>query len=101
VGWDDALRLLEKEGGLLLDVREEEELPALSHPALRRAPLSRMQGAAPACEGDGPIFVCCQTGVRSLSAAERLSEAFPQRMVRSIRGGVRGLGAEAQLFLPK
>ena len=56
-------------GALLLDVRDEDEY-ALGHvPGARNAPLRALRDTAEELDPDTPLYVYCQSGVRSFKAA--------------------------------
>ena len=58
--------------GILLDVREEEELEIEWIPGATAMPLSKFNSGAVADKGIQKIIVICHTGRRSREAAERL-----------------------------
>ena len=58
--------------GILLDVREEEELEIEWIPGATAMPLSKFNPGAVADKGTRKIIVICHTGRRSREAAERL-----------------------------
>lgn len=69
-----------KNDDFLIDVRNLEEKPALSHPHLRHIPLdlilqSEDWGKEPDLPKTGRIVLCCQSGVRASRAACHLYES--------------------------
>ena len=68
----EAARLVENEGAVLLDVREQEERDAGHAPAARHLPMSTISGRAEEIPND-PLIVCvCRSGGRSGAVTEAL-----------------------------
>lgn len=80
---------MNKQGALLLDVREPDEYTAVHAPNAKLIPLgqlgSRLQEIAP--YKDKPIVVMCRSGRRSAKAVELLQEAG-YTQVSNIKGGI-------------
>ena len=83
---DVACRL--EQGGLLIDIREEDEVATgMPEPALRIARgLLELQIAQHAASLDAPLYLLCAGGTRSLLAADAL-QALGYRQVVSVAGG--------------
>ena len=77
-----------QQGGLLIDIREEDEVGAgMPAPALRIARgLLELQIAQHAATLDTPLYLLCAGGTRSLFAADAL-QALGYRQVVSVAGG--------------
>ncbi|RAI97836.1 adenylyltransferase/sulfurtransferase [Chitinophaga skermanii] len=71
----------------IIDVRELHEEPSLGKFPHERVPLQTFLQAFPYV-GDGAVIFVCQSGKRSLQAAELYAASHPHRMVYSLRGGV-------------
>ncbi|RYY61082.1 MAG: hypothetical protein EOO05_07645 [Chitinophagaceae bacterium] len=87
----DQLRtLIDAGSATLIDVREENETPALQGFEYVQIPLSVFPVFAEGIEGD-PVILFCQSGKRSLKAAEMLREVSDgSRRIYSLQGGVMG-----------
>jgi adenylyltransferase/sulfurtransferase len=89
-------------GHLFVDIREPHELPRLdsfcSSLGLEwmELPLSSLESNISCLMGKNVLFVC-QSGLRSLMAADMLMKASPGASVFSLKGGVHGL-AEKNLI---
>lgn len=73
----------------LVDVRDREELPRLERTGLLEIPLSQLSDAAKKLEDSGGIYLFCQSGMRSQTAALQLKGIFPDKKIYSIRGGIK------------
>ncbi|NNN01813.1 MAG: rhodanese-like domain-containing protein [Acidimicrobiaceae bacterium] len=76
------------DGALVLDVREPFEYVGGHVPGARLVPLSTLSTAASELPTGRPIYVICQSGNRSRSAAQEL--ARHGRDARSVSGGTSG-----------
>lgn len=77
----------ETANGLLIDVREPSEFRSGHIRQAVNVPLSRWATEAPGLPKDRPIFVYCQSGMRSKIAAKRLAKAG-HGPIYNLRGGV-------------
>lgn len=68
----DAVNLVEGEGAVLLDVREQEEWDAGHAPAARHVPMSTISGRAADIPTDALIVCVCRSGGRSAAVTEAL-----------------------------
>ncbi|MBN7812755.1 HesA/MoeB/ThiF family protein [Algoriphagus sp. H41] len=73
----------------LVDVRDRDELPRLERAGLLEIPLSQLSTAAKKLEDSGEIYLFCQSGMRSQTAALQLKGIFPDKKIYSIRGGIK------------
>jgi rhodanese-related sulfurtransferase len=89
VGAAEAVRLINRERGILIDVGEPAEY-AQGHPAgARNVPLSGIDGHKDLPTNKGlPLIVCCPTGARSSRAAALLRKAGYEKAV-TLAGGLR------------
>jgi rhodanese-related sulfurtransferase len=79
---------------LVIDVREEHELPRLTGISHRVIPMSTIYPQLRTIESENVILVC-QHGVRSMYAAELLHEELPHlKGIYSLKGGVAKLASE-------
>jgi len=76
-------------GGVqLIDVRSESEFEAYRVEGAKNIPLDQFDAAIPTLDKEKPIFLVCEVGLRSTTAARKLVEAgFSD--VRHIEGGLR------------
>ncbi|HEV2358287.1 MAG TPA: MBL fold metallo-hydrolase [bacterium] len=81
----EALDALES-GALLLDVREPEEYAYGHVPAAVSLPQAELATRLTEVPGDRPVFVICESGMRSLRAAQFLRQMGYDR-VANVRGG--------------
>lgn len=90
VKWREALSTLGEKGvgAVLIDVRELDELPILRNCTHQRIPLSILENSKDKLSNFNPVYLFCQSGVRSLKAVEILQKHFPEKELRSIEGGI-------------
>ena len=94
----EATVLLNREDGIVIDVREASEWMAGHIPHARHMALSQLGGRLAEIDKfkERPIVVCCASGNRSSSACSRLRKAGFQR-VFNLAGGI---GAWSDAGLP-
>ncbi len=90
----DAASRVEKEGALLLDVREDDEWQAGHAPDAHHLPLGRLQAEHRTLPKDRPIIAVCRVGGRSESAAVALRRAGYD--VVNLAGGMHAWAAAGQ-----
>jgi len=73
------------DGALVVDVREPHEYHAGHVPNARHVPLGALAARVADLRGEGPVYVICQSGGRSIMAAELLASHGLE--VRNVRGG--------------
>jgi rhodanese-related sulfurtransferase len=80
---------MNKQGALLLDVREPNEYAEIHAPDAILIPLGQLKTRFPeiAAYKDVPIVVICRSGVRS-AAATQLLQAAGYSLVSNIKGGI-------------
>lgn len=79
---------LQKNNTLIIDVREEGELPVANDFIHQKIPLSLLTQSIPSVEED-TIVLFCQSGKRSREAAKILSVTFGEtKKIYSLRGGI-------------
>lgn len=90
VEWGEALATLGENGNssVLVDVREFNELPMFRNCTHYRIPLSSLENSVGKLSDFNPIYLFCQSGVRSLKAVEILQRHFPDKKLHSIEGGI-------------
>ena len=74
-------------GATVIDVREESETPPLAGVQYIQIPMSVFPVFAAGIEGD-PVILFCQSGIRSIIAAELLAAAYPAKEYYSLKGGI-------------
>ncbi|NCI47690.1 HesA/MoeB/ThiF family protein [Sediminibacterium soli] len=75
---------------MVYDIREPDELPLLSGLAHERIPVSLFADRFPPATKEPAVFIC-QSGKRSLAAAEKYRAVYPGHRVYSLYGGVLAL----------
>lgn len=80
---------MNKQGALLLDVREHNEYAEIHAPDTILIPLGQLKTRLPEISAykDTPIVVICRSGVRSATATKLLQEAG-YSLVSNIKGGI-------------
>lgn len=76
---------------VLIDVREEGEMPELRDVEHLRIPLSILKKQVPLISSD-KVILLCYSGARSLIAGEVMAKAYPDKQFYSLQGGIAGLG---------
>lgn len=90
VGPTQAIQILNREGALLLDVREDKELAETGRiPHARHIPLSRLNERLAELKAgkDKPVVAYCRSGSRSNKAATQLRKAGYEQ-VYNLAGGI-------------
>jgi hydroxyacylglutathione hydrolase len=88
VSWQEAERALEREGGVLLDVRGESEWKEGHAPSAMHVHFGSLPAGMAEMPRDRPVLVYCLGGARSAIAASLLqAEGFTD--VRVVRGGLK------------
>jgi molybdopterin/thiamine biosynthesis adenylyltransferase/rhodanese-related sulfurtransferase len=82
----DALRA--KELMTVIDVREMDEVPLVDEFPVSKIPLSVFAKKVSELSTEDVIIVFCQSGKRSLKAAEIMTEKYPGKKVYSLKGGI-------------
>ena len=100
VGTNEAVRLINREKGVLIDVAEPAEYAAGHATGARNVPLAQLEGAK-ALPGNKalPVLLLCATGARSARAAAQLRKAGYEKAV-AVAGG-NAAWREAQLPMEK
>lgn len=85
----EAVTLINRQKGVLIDVREPAEYAAGHAGGARSVPLSKLDGAADLPKNKSlPLVVLCATGARSARAVAMLKKQGYEN-VRSLNGGLR------------
>lgn len=74
VSIDELDAALQAGAARLLDVREHDEYQAVHVPSAVLVPLGTVPDNVDTFRGDGPTYVICRSGARSMRAAEFLAE---------------------------
>lgn len=82
------------DGALVLDVREPQEYVQGHVPGARLLPLSRLEIELPSLRATRRVFVICESGARSSTAAQRLRRAGVDAV--AVRGGTAAWRADAR-----
>lgn len=89
VGTAEAVRLINRERGVLIDVREPAEFAQGHAAGARNVPLARLEGAKELPSNKTlPLVLLCATGARSGRAAALLRKAGHEKAV-SLAGGMK------------
>lgn len=89
VSTSEAVRLINREKGVLIDVGEPEEYKAAHAAGSRNVPLGRIEGAKEIPSNKGlPLLLMCPTGSRAGRAAAQLRKAGHERAV-AVAGGTK------------
>lgn len=84
----DELEAVLATGARLVDVRESDEFEEFRVPGAIHVPLGNVPEQLDAFDGDGPTYVICLAGGRSMRACEYVAEATG-RYVINVAGGSR------------
>lgn len=91
ISYDVLLQWIAEKELTLIDVRETGELPAVTAFRYEQLPLSTLETQIDKIAGD-TIIVFCQSGKRSLRAAQMMQDTFGNtKKIYSLRGGVLGM----------
>jgi rhodanese-related sulfurtransferase len=100
VGASEAVRLINREKAVLIDVSEPEEFAQGHAPGARNVPLKSLQGAKELPSNKQlPLVLMCSTGARAARAASELRKLGHERAI-ALAGGLRAW-REANLPLEK
>lgn len=88
--WNEAMKLMGQEVAFV-DVREPGELPPLDCTGLVKVPFSELPGQLERFEDSEEVLFFCQGGARSQKAAQLLQQAYPDKKIYTIRGGINAL----------
>ena len=92
IDWQEAITLLAKyPNGILVDVRQPEELPKLKGYIYQSVPLDLIEENHKNWINSELILLFCQSGVRSLKAVKILERHFPGKKIHSISGGIEAI----------
>ncbi len=87
VDWDFALSQLNSDS-ILVDIREDTEMPKLQRAGIIYLPMSRLIQESKSLLASGGIFLFCQSGIRSMKAVTELQIILPGKSIYSIKGGL-------------
>ncbi len=73
---------------VILDVRNEDELPKLIEYPFFSIPLTELKIRLAEIENSNKIIVVCQSGIRSLNAASIIQNKFKTKEIYSLAGGI-------------
>ena len=88
--WNEAMKLMGHDMAFV-DVREPGEMPPLECTGLIKVPFSTLVSQFDRFEDVDQILFFCQSGIRSQKAAQQLKQAYPDKKIFSIRGGINAL----------
>ncbi|WP_143960909.1 HesA/MoeB/ThiF family protein [Litoribacter populi] len=91
ITWETVADLLTEEDNLLLDIREPHEMPKLEKIDHTQIPMSEVEDHLEDFAQKNRILICCQSGVRSVKTAQKLSSILIGKEFFSIKGGVNAL----------
>lgn len=94
ISWKEVRTLMQDfPEALLIDVRGEHEEPLLEGLAFQRIETDQIDASLEKIAQHDTILLFCQSGIRSAKAAKLLQEKFPDKYIRSIKGGVNGIAS--------
>lgn len=85
--------LVEEKPILIVDVRDEEEMPVCKLKGTIHVPLRLVDAAEIPIPESGIVVTLCQSGQRSKIAAEKLMHKYPDKRIVSLRGGMNAMVA--------
>lgn len=89
IDWESVLKMTGKDNPcILVDVREYGEQPEFDECFHLQLPLDELEITPHNLEPYQQIFLFCQSGVRSVKAANILKKQYPDKIIQSIRGGI-------------
>lgn len=93
VSIQDAIRLVNQERGIFLDIRPTDKYREGSIAQARNIPSSELDDKASSLPKGRPVIVVCDVGQQSASAAGKLRKLGFEQAV-SLKGGLRGWGQD-------
>lgn len=90
MSWKEAMGKM-NQNVAFVDIREPGEMPPLECTGLMKIPMSILEQELDRLEDSEQILIFCQSGIRSQKAAMRLAEAYPEKNIFSIKGGISAL----------
>ncbi|TDQ19436.1 adenylyltransferase/sulfurtransferase [Algoriphagus boseongensis] len=90
VSWEEVMGKMNSNIAFV-DVRELDEKPELNCTGLWKIPMSVLSEKQDFLAHSEEILLFCQSGVRSLKAAQTLISVFPDKKISSIKGGMNAL----------
>ncbi len=82
------MKLLDDEGAYLVDVRSTTEYATGHIPGSNNIPLPELMERLAEVRLDAPVYVICQSGVRSAAAVDQLKEQLPLGRYINVIGGM-------------
>ncbi len=101
IEWDEAYSMFAVDPlhSIYIDVREHDEEPFVSQIQCIQIPLSSFDEHEFDLEDKQNVFIFCQHGVRSVSAAILLQQFYPKKKIFSLKGGIMAEGSPIKLRL--
>lgn len=91
---------LQREGALLLDVREPFEVATCAVTGSKHIPMRQIPEALPGLPGDRPLLILCHHGGRSLRVTQYLrANGFTQ--VSNVAGGIDAWSRQVDPTIPR
>lgn len=90
--------LIKDKKGLLLDVRTEREFQRKHVEGAKNVPLDVLEERAGEVSIENPVYVICQSGIRSRKAVLMLQELFPDGTYINVTGGMNQLNSYANTY---
>lgn len=81
-------QLRQTQAPLIIDVRNLNEWPRVTEFAHLRIPLAELEQNLDKIDPNRPVIIFCQTGVRSITAANLITERLSARSVYNLKGGI-------------
>lgn len=90
--------LIKDNKGLLLDVRTEREFQRKHIDGAKNIPLNELEKRAAEVAIEKPVYIICQSGIRSKKAVLLLQELFPNGKYINVTGGMNQLNSYANTY---
>lgn len=81
--------LLKDDQALLIDVRNEDEMPRIQLKKCKSIPLGRLKNEFQELEKYERIIFICQSGIRSQKALEITKAQYPDKKIQQVSGGIK------------
>ncbi|WP_246535361.1 HesA/MoeB/ThiF family protein [Litoribacter ruber] len=91
ISWDNAVEMLTQQDNLLVDIREDHEQPKIKEIEHMKIPMAEVETKLDQFAQQDRILICCQSGIRSLKTAQKLSGQLIGKEFYSVKGGVNAL----------
>lgn len=84
----DLKEVLKLKNSVIIDVRNEDEIPEVKNENIKRIPLQELERNLSEMEKNEHLIFLCQSGVRSMSAVKLVQSKFSNKKLYNIKNGV-------------